>query len=279
VDRGRLRANISDLQTANRPATVFGRVVGLERALAVIAPEFDRGFLQVAIKKLPRGSDPGRKRALLQESAALVDLGIALMRRADLARALVEVRRNAAQFRDAFQVALLALRPFRMTNFAEMELGSSLIQRGVAWWFIYTPEQTKNRRLLEVQFPEMLLPRLLKYLNYYRPLLAGDRYRGDRVWISMHYKAQWRGTIYQKIMWLTEKAFGRGLSPHLFRDCLATSLAINDPTIVNIAHVMLGNSLATTERFYNLAQTLEAGRAVNRALTSLRDRLRPSGLR
>ena len=37
-------------------------------------------------------------------------------------------------------------------------------------------------------------------------------------------------------------------------------------------------SLATTERFYNLAQTLEAGRAVNRALTSLRDRLQAKGL-
>jgi hypothetical protein len=33
----------------------------------------------------------------------------------------------------------------------------------------------------------------------------------------------------------------RGLFPHLSRDCLATSLAINDPAIVNIAHVMLGN--------------------------------------
>jgi integrase/recombinase XerD len=94
----------------------------------------------------------------------------------------------------------------------------------------------------------------------------------------MHYRALWRGTLYQKIMWLTEKAFGRGLSPHLFRDCLATSLAIHDPAVVNIAHVILGNSLATTERFYNLAQTLEAGRVVNRALTSLRDRLRAKGV-
>ena len=75
----------------------------------------------------------------------------------------------------------------------------------------------------------MVLPWLAKYLDHYRPLLAGNRYRGGRVWVSMHYRALWRGTIYQKMMWLTEKAFGRGLSPHLFRDCLATSLAIHDP--------------------------------------------------
>jgi len=273
ADRDRLRAYIRKLQATNKPATVFGRVVGLERALSVIDPEFDRSFLRVALNKLPRGRDPARKRALLQESAALVDLGVTLMTRADEARGIVDVRRNASHFRDAFQVALLALRPLRIKNFAEMALGSNLIQRGPVWWFIYSPEETKNGRFLEVQFPEALLPWLAKYLHHYRPLLAGNRYRGDRVWVSMHYRAQWRGTIYQKIMWLTEKAFGRGLSPHLFRDCLATSLAINDPGIVNIAHVMLGNSLATTERFYNLAQTLEAGRLVGDTLARLRSKL------
>jgi hypothetical protein len=41
---------------------------------------------------------------------------------------------------------------------------------------------------------------------------------------------------------------------------------------------MLGNSLATTEWFYNLAQTLEAGREQSTALTSLRDRLQAKGV-
>ena len=278
VNRDRLRSYIGTLQSTNKSVTVFHRVSGLERALAVMAPELDRGFLRVAINKLPRMSDPAQKRARLQESAALVDLGITLMRRAEEARSAMNARWNAAQFRDGFQIALLPMRPFRITNFAEMELDLNLVHRGDAWWFVYAPEETKNHRSLEVPFPEVLLPWLARYLDHYRPLLAGNRYRGDRVWVSMHYRAMWRGTIYQKIMWLTEKAFGRGLSPHLFRDCLATSLAIHDPAIVNIAHVMLGNSLATTERFYNLAQTLEAGRAVNRALTSLRDRLQAKGL-
>jgi hypothetical protein len=60
VNRDRLRAYIGALQRTNKPATVFGRVVGLERVLAVIAPEFDRRFLQAATNKLPRGSDPAR---------------------------------------------------------------------------------------------------------------------------------------------------------------------------------------------------------------------------
>jgi hypothetical protein len=273
VTRERLRSYIEALQSLNKPTTVFGRVVGLERALAVMVPEMDRSFLLSVINKLPRGSNPARKRALLQESAALMELGVTLMRHADEATNVVDVRRNASQFRDAFQTALLALRPFRIKNFAEMELGKNLLRRGETWWLIYTEDETKNHRLLEVQFPEALLPWLFKYLSHYRPLLAGDRYLGDRLWVSMHYRAQWRGTIYQKIMWLTEEAFGLGLSPHLFRDALATSLAINDPEIVNTAHVMLGNSLATTERFYNLAKTIEAGRLVGDTLARLRSRL------
>jgi integrase/recombinase XerD len=279
VTRDWLRVYIETLQGLNAPATVFNRVVGLERALAVMVPEMDRGFLRAVINKLPRGSDPARKRALLQESAALMELGLMLMGRADEATNIADVRRNASQFRDGFQIALLALRPFRIKNFAEMELGKNLLQRGDTWWLTYTEVETKNRKFSEVQLPEALLPWLLKYLSHYRPLLAGDRYRGDRLWVSMHYRAQWKGTIYQKIKSLTEEAFGKGLSPHLFRDALATSLAINDPEIVNTAHVMLGNSLATTERFYNLAQSIEAGRAVNSALISLRHRLRPNGLK
>jgi integrase/recombinase XerD len=69
-----------------------------------------------------------------------------------------DVRRNAVQFRDAFQVALLAVRPFRIKNFAEMALGSNLIHRGATWWLVYVPEETENHRSLEVQFPETLLP-------------------------------------------------------------------------------------------------------------------------
>ena len=125
-------------------------------AKTVIDPEFDRRYLRVALNTLPRGRNPARKRALLQESAPLVDLGVTLMTRADEARGIIDVRRNASQFRDAFQVALLALRPFRIKNFAEMALGSNLIQRGRMWWFIYSPQETKNGRFLEVQFPDAL---------------------------------------------------------------------------------------------------------------------------
>jgi hypothetical protein len=115
---------------------------------------------------------------------------------------------------------------------------------------------------------------LERYLEVYRPLLGGDRYTGHRLWISYEYRSQDSSTIRRRIMVETERAFGIGLSPHLFRDSLATSLAIHDPEVVGIAHVMLGNALATTQRHYNLARSLEASRSLNHTLESLREECR-----
>ena len=146
-----------------------------------------------------------------------------------------------------------------------MGLGSNLIQRGPVWWFIYSPEETKNGRFLEVQFPEALLPWLAKYSHHYRPLLAGSRYRGDRVWVSI--------------------TIGRnGTGPSTRRSCgsrkrrsagafLRTCSEIASPHHSRSMTPGIVNSLATTERFYNLAQTLEVGRLVGDTLARLRSKL------
>ena len=73
---------IRALQVDYRAATVYHRVVGFKTVL-VIAPNMDRRFIRLAIRRLPKGIDPSRKRARIRETAALVDLGISLMRRAD----------------------------------------------------------------------------------------------------------------------------------------------------------------------------------------------------
>jgi hypothetical protein len=88
--------------------------------------------------------------------------------------------------------------------------------------------------------------------------VPSDGDRGDRVWVSMHSIGRYGGGPSIRSSCGSQKKPSVGAFLRIY--CLATSLAIHDPAIVNIAHVMLGNSLATTERFYNLAQTLETGR-------------------
>jgi integrase len=71
-------------------------------------------------------------------------------------------------------------------------------------------------------------------------------------------------------------AFGRPINPHLFRDCLATSIAIHDPDNVRMAAALLGHrSFATTERHYNLARTLQAARSYQHVIGAAREAKKP----
>lgn len=256
----------------NSAATIHLRMLALERVVAVLAPDADRTFLRVMLRRLPKGGNATAKRARLQETAVLVDLGIRLMQgveaRANLTRGL------ATLYRDGLQIALLALRPLRCTNFAEMELGKNLIRRGDSWWLYYDSEETKNADVINVPVPAALVPWLETYLSRYREILGGSKYSGPRVWVSYRYTEQVGDSVHDRITKRTEEAFGRAVNPHLFRDSLATSLAINEPEIVGISHLMLGNGVETCQRHYNLARTHQAGARLNETVISLRGRYR-----
>ena len=51
------------------------------------------------------------------------------------------------------------------------------------------------------------------------------------------------------------------MSPHLFRDAVATGIAISAPADMQMIRSLLGHTtLTTAERHYNLAGSLDAGR-------------------
>jgi integrase len=261
------------LQLARSAATIMLRVLALERVLAVLAPASNRQFLRTIVKNLPEGRDASAKRARLQETAVLMDLGIRLMRSIDES-SLPPTRQRTTIFRDGLMIALLAVRPFRRGNFSAMELRKNLVRRGTEWWLYYGEAETKDCSVIDVPFPLELVPWLEKYLATYRPLLAAGRYNGDRVWLSYQWTALDDTSVYGQIVARTEAAFGVGVSLHLFRHSLATSLALDNPEIVGIAHLMLGNNIATCQREYNLAPTHQAGRRLARAMDDMRDKLR-----
>ena len=257
----RLRRYVEEMQLRLRPATVQNRLIALERALAVLVPRSDRSTLRAAIRNATVRPDAARKRSRLQDPARLVALGFELMSDAERGRHKNR-RKNAAVYRDGLQIALLAVRPFRKRNFADLRIGTHLIRHGGAWWLVLRPEETKTQQPVEVPFPGELVPALERYLGHYRCVLAGNRYRGDHLWVSYFYGPQSPHTLQLRLVLHTETAFGRPVNPHLFRDCVATAIAIHDPENVRMAATVLGHrSFAVTERHYNLARTLEAGRS------------------
>jgi integrase/recombinase XerD len=257
----RLRTYIRELAAQLRPATVRHRIVNLERALAVVAPHTDRSMFRVAVRHLTKPSDRSLKRSRLQEPASLVDLGFLLMQQAE-AGVHASARKNAAVFRTGLQVALLAMRPLRMRNFTSIRIGLHLVREGDTWWLRFEREETKTRQLIEAPFPTELYPALERYLCHYRDLLAAGRCHGDQLWLGYRFKPQSQHTLQLSLARVTQRAFGKPINPHLFRDCAATSIAIQDPSAVRIAAAVLGHgNFASTEKHYNLACSLQAGRS------------------
>ena len=180
-------------------------------------------------------------------------------------------RKNACLYRDGLQIALLAMRPLRRRNFAELTLHRHLIREGAEWRVRFAASETKTGEPIETSFPSELVPHLEHYLARYRPNLMGGRYCGDRLWIGYRFRPQAPHTIGVTIAERTQQAFNRRVNPHLFRDCAATAIAVHDPDHVRIAAALLGHrSFATTERHYNLATSLNAARNYQAELQRLR---------
>jgi site-specific recombinase XerD len=114
--------------------------------------------------------------------------------------------------------------------------------------------------------PDELTSAIEAYLKDHRPLLCGRRGRwtapiGNALWVSQDGSSLGDRSIYQQLVARTRAAFGHPVNPHLFRDCVATSIAIDDPDHVRIGARLLGHrSLATTERYYNQARSISAVR-------------------
>lgn len=116
--------------------------------------------------------------------------------------------------------------------------------------------------LVELPFPAAHLPQLERYLSFYWPwlcCLTGHRNPaypfcepGNRIWIAKTGAAMSEEVFYKNINKLTTAAFGHPISPHLFRNCLATSIAIHDPHHVHITRVLLGHKTSTTAEKFRL---------------------------
>ena len=175
-------------------------------------------------------------------------------------------------------IALMASRPLRLKNFASIVLGVHLARQRGAWWLQFSAGDMKAKRPYEVAFPTALVPELEHYLAVHRTvLLAGESGQlcsgTNALWVSEIGTMLESGALATRIRKHTKEAFGASLPPHWFRDAAATSIAIEDPRHVCDAHHVLGNTLATTEKYYNQARSLEASRRHQAMLAALRSSL------
>jgi integrase len=234
------------------------------------------------INRLRQRVTPVRnKRALVIPSDQILAFGLELMAEAEGPVGGSEFAR-ASRYRDGLMIALLAARPLRRRNFAAIEIGRHLLREGDQYVLRFEGEETKTGAAIEDLVPARLTHYLERYLSCYRPFLAGrtelwvDRRRqlnvvGMALWVSTFCSAMSQGAVYEQIRKLTRARFGRALTPHLFRDSAATSIATEDPEHVYVAKSVLGHSsLQTSEKHYIHAQSLQASRRFQAFVLALR---------
>jgi len=260
----RVRAYLETLCQEVSTGTLINLLEDLYAVARVMDPDRNWSWIWPLVSKIRARHVPARrKQDRLVSATNLFDLGLDLMRRALAASTALE---RAVTYRDGLMIGILSTRPLRLRNLVGLELGRTFVWRGDRWWIDIPREETKTKEAIEMPLPDELTSATETYLKDHRPFLCRRRGRwtapiANALWVSQDGSALGDRSTYQQLVARTRAGFGRPVNPHLFRDCVATSIAIDDPDHVRIAARLLGHrSLATTERYYNQARSIDAVR-------------------
>ena len=266
--------------------TVSSYLGQLHMMLRDVWPAYDWAWLCDMQARQHRMAEPSRHKEIrVVAQQDLLQLGLDLMRRATLMPIWDGMpagpHHPALIFRDGFMIALLALRPLRQRNFLGLQLGRHLREEDDTWEITIPATETKNHSRLVQPFPQMLVSALKAYLTIYRPHLLGLRgpahpnHRvvpaGAHLWVTRCGSAMTPGALQKALQRHTTKRFGHVVNCHLFRDCVATSIANEDPEHFSVAACLLGHhSVQTTHANYVAADRRAALRCSQTIVVSRR---------
>ena len=270
---GNLRAYVEMLRSQVTSKTMAGRLVDLDQAIKVMAPDSNRILLKTVACNLAGRSTPSRdKRAKYVHPARIFRLGIDLMDRVIKHQGHMGPRK-ANHYRDGLMFAMLATCHLRRDNFAHMVIDRHIQKRGNNYHLVFESGETKGGRAFELSFPQMLSSYIDAYLSRFRPLLLRSRH-SLRFFISFLGADLSGRAVSIRVRWVSLKEIGTEFNPHAFRDIAATALAIEDPKHVLAAHALLNHTdPRCTEKYYNQAQMIDSARQFQTNVTEIRKRI------
>jgi integrase len=167
---------------------------------------------------------------------------------------------RARGVRNGLIIALLALHPLRIKNFATLRIGESIKKIEGHWWLIIDVKNTKSHRLDERRVPKFMTKTVDRYVNWYRPILFGKATQVSAFWISSTRGSQFTiknmGTLISKV---TQETVGVDVSPHLFRMSAATTAAVYGTSTPYLATAVMGHrDKRINEEHYNRARSFHA---------------------
>jgi integrase len=260
VTAANVEAYITDLSGRVRSTTIWNCIYKLRRAAELLAPMSDFTWLAEIEKDLALVMVPRSKFDRLVFTDRLVEAGLTVVAEAqtftknDLAR--------GRAIRNGLMIALLALCPIRLKNFATLEIGRSFKEIHGSWWIVLPSISTKTSRPDERRVPKWLNPAIALYLNESRPVLIGSKPQTNALWISSTTGGPLTrknlGTLVSKITLMT---LGVDVSPHLFRTAAASTAAAYGGSTPHLASAILNHTdPRVTEEHYNRATSISAAR-------------------
>lgn len=192
--------------------------------------------------------------------AELIDLGEQLM---DRGREMLlgGHQGGATTFRNGLMIAMLTVHPIRRRNFAALQIGKTLLLEGDDVVVRFCADETKNSIEIERVYPSFMRSYVRDYIRHVRPILREGVGEPDdgHLWIGRQGTKMVPQALRVVVIKETQKHLGRTVPPHLFRDSVATGIAIHDPQHVGVARIVLGHrDYRTTEKYYIKADSVSA---------------------
>ncbi len=219
------------------------------RAIArILAPEQDLSWLREIEGDLRYEAKPRPKYHRIVSTERLVRLGLDLIRRGETGECLTLLAR-ARLVRDGLMVALRALCPIRLGNFARLRLGEQIHLIGECWWIILKAPETKSDRPDDRPVPAILTEVMHRWVRVWRPVFHPTN---DALWPSTKGGTLAYTYVGHILTETTRRELGVAVNPHLFRDCGVYTVATYAGDRMGIASGLLQHlDSRTTEKHYN----------------------------
>ena len=243
--------------------TVQGSICKLRRACELVDPTCDMSWLADIEKDLALVMRPRSKADRWVLTEVLVEAGLTLIAEAENSRRMSKLG-QARQVRNGLMVAMLAMHPIRLKNFAALEIGRSLVEIKGSWWIVLSAADTKEDRPDERRVDDLLQPALDRYLKKNRPELAGAVQSSvTALWLSSNDGSPMTyDGVARAVTETTRSTVGIAVSPHLFRTSGASSAAIHGGANPHLASALLHHTdHRVTEAHYNRASSLSAAQS------------------
>jgi site-specific recombinase XerD len=266
-----VEAFVAELKERVSSVTVYGSIHKLRRASELMTPGQAFVWLREIENDLALDMRPRSKFDRLVLIEILVEAGLSLIAEAETATKLTDLQR-ARQFRNGLMVALLAFCPIRLKNFAALEIGRTLVEVKGQWWIVLAAQETKENRADERPVDDILKPAIDRYINTFRPILAGRAAASSALWLSSNDGAPMSYNAVERTITSTTLAtIGVAISPHLFRTSAASSAAINGAKNPHLATALLHHvDPAVTNEHYNRASSFSAAQSLREVLKTRR---------